>query len=203
MFCVSDIFLFLKICISQSISRVQEPPTIPKPFLPSRITAMCPPTTPEQCSLSVLPTSIRREGGEKSITSQKAPFPNPHKLHITWLQWDDYTLLARILWRLLTEPHYVDAHLWLNVSTSFLFSPAWPASHYCSWGERWETGGQEADQDSLRLGDSALRRTFWANLRTVVLEIEVILTKSYVYCHLLLQVDMDKHVHGEPRKSLR
>lgn len=96
----------------------------------------------------------RWEGG--GITSQKAPFPNPHKLHITWLQWDDYTLLARILWRLLTEPHYIDAHLWLNGSTSFLFSPAWPASHYCSKGETvggGGGGGQKADQVPLRLAD--------------------------------------------------
>lgn len=59
-------------------------------------------------------------GGKKKHHESKGPFPNPHKLHVTWLQWDDYTLLARILWRLLTGPHYIDSHLWLNVSTSFL-----------------------------------------------------------------------------------
>lgn len=57
--------------------------------------------------------------GKKDHQS-KGPFPNPHKLHLTSLQWDDYTLLARILWRLLTEPHYIGSHLWLNVSASCL-----------------------------------------------------------------------------------
>lgn len=108
---------------------------------------MCPPSTLEQCSVSSLQTSIRSKGKKKHHESK-----GPHKLHVTWLQWDDYTLLARILWRLLTGPHYIDSHLWLNVSTSFSASVhVWPASHYCSWRKRWWGGGSRTDQDSCGL----------------------------------------------------
>lgn len=81
---------------------------------------------------------------EKKHHESKGLFPNPHKLHITWLQWDDYTLLARILWRLLTGAHYIDLHLWLNTGASFSSSVhVWPASHYRSWRKRYGARGAE------------------------------------------------------------
>lgn len=71
----------------------------------------------QQRLLRAAPRCIRRE---EEKHQSKGPPANSPKLHLTWLQWDNYTLLARVLWHLLTGPHCRRLHLWPNVSTSSL-----------------------------------------------------------------------------------
>lgn len=103
--------------------------------------------------LTLSPAADKHPEGEKKKKhhESKGPFPNPHKLRVTWLQWDDYTLLARILWRLLTGPHYIGSHLWLNVSTSFLPVCMCDLPAITAAGGRGGGGWGGADQDSCGL----------------------------------------------------